>query len=58
MVQHVGVPDAVQSSVFWPLIAGSVVATELASAVSMKMAPAGALVAAAAGVLVASAPLK
>ena len=33
-----GVPDAVQSSVFWPLIAGSVVATELAAAVGMAVA--------------------
>jgi len=33
-----GVPDAVQSSVFWPLIAGSVVATELASAIGMTAA--------------------
>ena len=31
--------DAVQSSVFWPLIAGSVVLTELASAVAAKLAP-------------------
>ena len=42
----VGVPDAVQSSLFWPLIAGSVVATELASAVATKIAPLGALTAA------------
>ena len=45
----IGVPAAVQSAVFWPLIAGSVVATELAAAVSMasaKLVPAGALTAA------------
>ena len=43
-----GVPDAIQSSLFWPLIAGSVVATELASAVGMaaaKAVPTGALAA-------------
>ena len=47
---YVGVPDAVQSALFWPLIAGSVVVTELAAAVGMaavgmaaanKMVPAG-----------------
>ena len=45
----VGVPDAVQSSLFWPLIAGSVVATELVSAVAVaaaKTVPAGVLTAA------------
>lgn len=45
-LKAVGVPDAVQSSLFWPLIAGSVVVTELASAVGMQVAkamPAGAL---------------
>ena len=37
-----GVPDALQSSLFWPLIAGSVAATELTSAIGLaaaKMAP-------------------
>ena len=45
-----GVPDAIQSSLFWPLIAGSVVATELASAVGMaaaKAVPSGGALAAA-----------
>ena len=41
-----GVPDAVQSSLFWPLIAGSVVATELAAAVGLAAAKTGALTAA------------
>ena len=44
----VGVPDHLQSSIFWPLIAGSVVATELASAIGLgasKMLSAGAMLA-------------
>ena len=35
-----GVPDAIQSFAFWPLIVGSVIATELASAVGMAAAKA------------------
>ena len=45
----VGVPDAAQSTLFWPLIAGSVAATELVSAVGMaaaKLVPTGTLTAA------------
>lgn len=34
----VGVPDSVQSNVFWPLISASVMLTELASATSMAVA--------------------
>ena len=34
-LKAVGVPDAVQSAVFWPLVAGTVVATELACAASV-----------------------
>ena len=37
VLDAIGVSDAVQSSIFWPLIAGSVVATELASAVGIAM---------------------
>ena len=51
-LQAAGVPDTVQSAIFWPAIAGSVVATEIASAVGKaigkavgKMLPAGALTA-------------
>ena len=45
----VGVPDTIQSSLFWPLIAGSVVVTELSAAVGLaaaKTVSAGALAAA------------
>lgn len=48
-LQALGVPEPVQSSLFWPLIAGSVVLTELAAAVGVaaaKLAPAGAVAAA------------
>ncbi len=48
----VGVPDAVQSAALWPLIAGSVMLTELASAIGAAVASSGTLSAA-----IAAAPL-
>ena len=57
-LKAVGVPDAVQSAVFWPLVAGTVVATELACAVGAAAAkvPLGAALAAA-PLALAAAPL-
>jgi len=52
-LQAVGVPDAMQSAVFWPLIAGSVMLTELASAVAAKLAPISSGVLTTAGLIVA-----
>ena len=45
-LKAVGVPDAVQSALLWPLIAGSVVGTELVAAVAKTGTLTAALVAA------------
>ena len=53
----VGVPDTVQSAAFWPLIAGSVILTELASAVGAAAVKVVAPASGALTVAIAAAPL-